>query len=214
MTGVQTCALPICLFMASSIVAGLLMQGPLGWLSDRLDRPTLIRYISGVLMLLALPQAFLTDLPILLIFAGSGLTAILFFSLYPLAVAFANDNVEAEKRVSLTAVLLTTFGVGASISPLLIGALMKQFGPNMLYASLSVLALLIVARVRRPAAEAIEAPCVSDEAPLQHIYMPDGISSSPLSAALDPRIEESYVHEQMQDSPLTDVLYDSEEQHY
>ncbi len=202
------------LFMASSIVAGLLMQGPLGWLSDRLDRPTLIRYISGVLMLLALPQAFLTDLPILLIFAGSGLTAILFFSLYPLAVAFANDNVEADKRVSLTAVLLTTFGVGASISPLLIGALMKQFGPNMLYASLSVLALLIVARVRRPAAEAIEAPCVSDEAPLQHIYMPDGISSSPLSAALDPRIEESYVQEQMQDSPLTDVPDDSEEQHY
>ena len=202
------------LFMACSIVAGLLMQGPLGWLSDRLDRPTLIRYISGVLMLLALPQAFLTDLPIGLIFAGSSLTAVLFFSLYPLAVAFANDNVEAEKRVSLTAVLLTTFGVGASISPLLIGALMKQFGPNMLYASLSLLALLIVARVRRPATETVEAPCVSDEAPLQHIYMPDGISSSPLSAALDPRIEESYVQEQMQDSPLTDVLYDSEEQHY
>lgn len=199
------------LFMAICIVASLLIQGPLGWLSDRIDRPTLIRYISAILMLTALPQALLTDLPLLLIFIGSGVTSVMFFSLYPLAVAFANDNIEAEKRVSLTAVLLTTFGIGASISPLLIGVLMKQFGPSMLYASISLLALLIVARVRP---QVISDDSVYEEAPLQHIYMPDGISSSPLAAALDPRVEESYVQEQMQDSPLTDVPDDSEEQHY
>ena len=45
------------LFMATCIVAGLLVQGPLGWLSDRLDRPTLIRVGSALLMLIALPQA-------------------------------------------------------------------------------------------------------------------------------------------------------------
>ena len=44
--------------------------------------------------------------------------------------------------------------------------------------------------------------------------MPDGISSSPLAAALDPRVEESYVQEQMQDCALTDVDELSEEQHY
>ncbi len=199
------------LFMASCIVAGLLVQGPLGWLSDRLERPTLIRVCSALLMLIALPQAIFTDLPIPLIFLGGGISCMLFFSLYPLAVAFANDNIEAEKRVSLTAVLLTTFGVGASISPLLIGVLMKSFGANMLYVSLSVFALLIVLRVRP---QAISGDTLSDEAPLQHIYMPDGISSSPLAAALDPRVEESYVQEQMQDCPLTDVGELSEEQHY
>src|SRR5690554_384534 len=199
------------LFMATCIVAGLLVQGPLGWLSDRLDRPTLIRVGSALLMLIALPQAIFTDLPIVFIFIGGSLSCMLLFSLYPLAVAFANDNIEAEKRVSLTAVLLTTFGIGASISPLLIGVLMKSFGPNMLYVSLSLFAMLIVIRVRP---QAISGDTLSDEAPLEHIYMPDGISSSPLAAALDPRVEESYVQEQMQDCALTDVDELSEEQHY
>lgn len=199
------------LFMAGCIVTGLIAQGPLGWLSDRFDRPTLIRVCSAILMLIALPQAIWTDLPLVFVFIGGGATAMLFFSLYPLAVAFANDNVEAEKRVSLTAVLLTTFGVGASISPVLIGALMKTLGPNMLYVSISLFAMLISISVRP---QVITGDNVSDEAPLQHIFMPDGITSSPLAAALDPRIEESHVQEQMQDSPLSDVAYDSEEQHF
>jgi hypothetical protein len=88
---------------------------------------------------------------------------------------------------------------------------MKALGPNMLFVALSLFAMLIVIRVRP---QAISGDTLSDEAPLQHIYMPDGISSSPLAAALDPRIEESYVQEQMQDSPLTDVPENSEEQHY
>ena len=135
----------------------------------------------------------------------------LLFSLYPLAVAFANDNIEAEKRVSLTAVLLTTFGLGASISPLLVGALMKTLGPNMLFAAFSLFAMYIAIRVRP---EVITGDTLSEEAPLQHISMPDGISSSPLSVALDPRVEESHVQEQMQDSPLAEVGETSEEQHY
>ncbi|MDY0250535.1 MAG: MFS transporter [Pseudomonas sp.] len=199
------------LFMATCIVAGLLVQGPLGWLSDHLDRPTLIRVCSALLMLIALPQAIWVDLPLPLIFIGGSLSCMLLFSLYPLAVAFANDNIEAEKRVSLTAVLLTTFGVGASISPLLVGVLMKILGPNMLFVALSLFAMLIAARVRP---QAISGEHLEAEAPLQHIYMPDGISSSPLAAALDPRIEESHVQEQMQDSPLSDIAELSEEQHY
>jgi MFS family permease len=43
------------------------------------------------------------------------------FCLYPLAVAFSNDHVEGDRRVSLTAMLLVTYGVGASIGPLLAG---------------------------------------------------------------------------------------------
>ncbi|QEY57696.1 MFS transporter [Pseudomonas sp. C27(2019)] len=198
-------------FMATCIVAGLMVQGPLGWLSDRVDRPKLIRFCSALLMLIALPQAIWNDLPILLVFIGGCFTCVLLFSLYPLAVAFANDNIEAEKRVSLTAVLLTTFGLGASISPLLVGALMKTLGPNMLFLSFSLFAMYITIRVR---SQVITGETLSDEAPLQHIYMPDGISSSPLAAALDPRIEESHVYEQMQDCPLPDIPEESEEQHY
>src|SRR5699024_684555 len=157
------------------------------------------------------PQAIWKDLSILLVFIGGSLSSILIFSLYPLAVAFANDNIEAEKRVSLTAVLLTVFGLGASISPLLVGSLMKTLGANMLFVSFSVFAIYIAIRVRP---QVITGDTITEEAPLQHITMPDGVSSSPLSAALDPRVEESHVQEQMQDCPLTDVAMDSEEQHF
>ena len=36
------------------------------------------------------------------------------------------------------------------------------------------------------------------DAPLQHVAVPDNITSSTLSAALDPRMAERTVHEQMQ----------------
>src|SRR5690554_6385639 len=166
------------LCMGTCIVASLLAQIPLGWLSDRVDRPTLIRVCSALLMLIALPQALWSALPVIFIFIGGSLTCMLLFSLYPLAVAFANDNIEAEKRVSLTAVLLTTFGLGASISPLLVGALMKTLGANMLFVSFSVFAIYIAVRVRP---QVMTSETATEEAPLQHITMPDGVSSSPLS---------------------------------
>ena len=89
------------LFMATCIVAGLLVQGPLGWLSDRLDRPTLIRVGSALLMLIALPQAIFTDLPIVFVFIGGRLSYMLLVRLYPFAVALANVNNEVEKRDSI-----------------------------------------------------------------------------------------------------------------
>ncbi|NWC53591.1 MFS transporter, partial [Pseudomonas tolaasii] len=43
-----------------------------------------------------------------------------------------------------------------------------------------------------------------DDAPLHHVAMPDSMSSSPLVACLDPRVDEAVVQEQMQ-SPVPDV---------
>ncbi|MNL42289.1 hypothetical protein D3C87_1647350 [compost metagenome] len=37
-----------------------------------------------------------------------------------------------------------------------------------------------------------------DDAPLHHVAMPDSMSSSPLVACLDPRVDEQVVQEQMQ----------------
>ncbi|MVW76300.1 MFS transporter [Pseudomonas xionganensis] len=184
------------LFMGSCILAGLLVQWPLGWLSDRRDRTVLIRSCSAVLALAALPLALLPQPLLPLLFAVGFAVCALQFSLYPLAVALANDHVEAERRVSLTAMLLVTFGVGASIGPLLAGVLMRFVGANMLYAFVSVCALILVWRVRP---ERVTHLHQVEDAPLHHIPMPDSTASSPLAAALDPRVDEQLVQEQMQD---------------
>jgi MFS family permease len=118
------------------------------------------------------------------------------FSLYPLAVALANDHVEPERRVSLTAMLLVTFGVGACIGPLLTGLLMRFYGANMLYAFVCFCALILIWRIRP---EVVTHLHQVDDAPLQHMAMPGNVASSPLVAALDPRVDEQTVQEQMQE---------------
>ncbi|MGE8499360.1 MAG: MFS transporter [Pseudomonas sp.] len=184
------------MFMGSCILAGLVVQWPLGWLSDRYDRARLIRGTAALLAVAALPLALMPEAPLVMLIGLGFVVSLLIFSLYPLAVAFANDHVEGERRVSLTAMLLVAFGVGACIGPLLAGVLMRFFGANMLYAFFCLCALIPVWRVR---VEKVTHQHQVDDAPLHHIPTPDNMTSSPLVAALDPRVDEQVVHDQMQD---------------
>eukprot|EP01031_Cornospumella_fuschlensis_P012053 gene12053-14737_t len=56
------------LFMGFCILAGLLVQWPLGWLSDRHDRAMLIRTIAALLVLAALPLALMPQVPMEMLF--------------------------------------------------------------------------------------------------------------------------------------------------
>jgi hypothetical protein len=87
-----------------------------------------------------------------------------------------------------------TYGVGASIGPLVAGVLMKLFGSQSLYAFFSFFALVLVWRIRPKAVTNLHQV---DDAPLHHVAMPDSMSSSPLVACLDPRVDEQVVQEQM-----------------
>ena len=101
--------------------------------------------------------------------------------------------------------LLVTYGVGASIGPLAAGVLMKLFGSQMLYAFFSFFALVLVWRIRPKAVTNLHQV---DDAPLHHVAMPDSMSSSPLVAALDPRVDEQVVQDQMQSAPAPEAVPD------
>jgi hypothetical protein len=92
-----------------------------------------------------------------------------------------------------------TYGVGASIGPLVAGVLMKMFGSQMLYAFFAFFALVLVWRIRPKAVTNLHQV---DDAPLHHVAMPDSMSSSPLVACLDPRVDEQVVQEQMHVDPV------------
>lgn len=169
------------------------MQWPLGWLSDRYDRAVLIRSVAIGLALAAAPLAILPRVPLEMLFGIGFVISLLQFCLYPLAVAFSNDHVESERRVSLTAMLLVTYGVGACIGPLAAGVLMKVLGPQMLYAFFVFFALVLVWRIRPKAVTGLHQV---QDAPLGHVAMP--AAGSPLSAALDPRVDEQTVQDVMQ----------------
>ena len=204
------------LFMGGCIFAGLLVQWPLGWLSDRYDRAVLIRNAAILLLLFALPLALLPMLPLpdlslslALLLPMGFLVCLVQFTLYPLAVAFSNDHVEGDRRVSLTAMLLVTFGVGACIGPLAAGALMKLFGANMLYAFVCACSLILIWRVQP---EKVSGVHRVDEAPVKHVATPDSLASSPLSAALDPRVDDRAVEIQMKGADSSVAAPEAEEE--
>lgn len=173
------------LFVAICIIAGFCAQWPLGWLSDRLDRSWLIRGNAILLCLVAIPMWGLFDLPYWLLLANGFVTGMLLFTLYPLAVALGNDHVEQSRRVALSAMLLTTYGVGACIGPLLAGFMMQRFGPGMFYMLVSLYAVVLIFWVQP---KRVTGRHRVDEAPLSHVPMPDTVS--PMAAALDPRVDE------------------------
>ncbi|MVW70879.1 MFS transporter [Bordetella sp. 15P40C-2] len=174
------------LFVAAGVTAGLLSQWPMGWLSDRINRAGLIRFNAMILVVLpALLWGWL-ELPFWALVLLSCVFGVLQFTLYPLGAAFANDHVESERRVSLSAILLMTYGVGACLGPMIAGILMSAVSPNMYYIFVSVCALVLVAFVR-PAK--VTGAHQVDEAPTHFVPMPDSLQSSPAAVTLDPRVD-------------------------
>lgn len=181
-------------FMAVTIGAGLVAQWPTGWLSDRLDRSRMIQVNAIILTTVSLLIA-LVSLPQIMMLL-TALFGLLAFTLYPLAVALANDHVDQEHRVQLSATLLVTFGLGASTGPLLGSVLMQVGGPGMLYVFMACSSLLLVVFVRP---ERVTGENLVDEAPIQFMPAAGNLATSPLSAAIDPRVDEQVVIDQMQD---------------
>jgi MFS family permease len=140
------------LFMASCLVAGLLAQFPLGLLSDRLPRPRLIRLFGGVLAIACLPLLWTPVTAHWLLGCGF-LIGLMQFSLYPLALALANDGVESHERVSLAGLFLVGFGLGSCIGPLLAGAAMEYFGGRALYGFCALCGLTLAVLVREGLAQ-------------------------------------------------------------
>jgi MFS family permease len=126
-------------FMAVSILAAVLTQYPVGRLSDRMDRRTVIAGICTLAAIVAgsivafpqMPHAIFLILAAL--FSGFALT------LYSLSVSHVNDKLEPAQMVASSSTLLLLNGSAAAIGPMLSGSLMTAFGPRAYFATLAVL---------------------------------------------------------------------------
>lgn len=123
----------VALFVALPVLAGAIIQVPVGAISDRIDR-RIVMIIIGFLGVAA-------DL-LFIFFAGPSHYALIGFSLmfgmaiftmYPLAVAHANDHAPAEGYVRTSGGLLLLFGIGSIVGPLMAGLAMELRGPSGLF---------------------------------------------------------------------------------
>ncbi|MBO6946698.1 MAG: MFS transporter [Rhodospirillales bacterium] len=118
----------IAMFVAMLFGGALLLQYPIGWLSDRVDRRKLI---FGAALLGAVSCGLgrlagdsLWPLMVAAFFAGGVTTP-----LYALFLAYTNDFLSLEDMPAASGGLVMTFGVGAILGPLATGWAMQHFGP-------------------------------------------------------------------------------------
>jgi MFS family permease len=129
-------------FISTAMIAGLLVQYPVGMLSDRFGRRPVM---MGVLVLalaataaIGLAGAVSFVMIAALGFLFSGLTA----PLYGLGAGQTNDRMERGDYVAASGGLLFTWSLGSAVSPTLAGGVMGRLGPSGLF---GYLALVLVA---------------------------------------------------------------------
>lgn len=173
----------VALFMGVTILSGLVLQWPVGSVSDRYDRRTVLGLLNmGVALACVLLLLAGHFVPVLLVAAGAMFGG-LAFTVYPVAVAHANDYVSAEELVPASAALILAYGIGASLGPLGAAATMVWLGPKGLFVfvlAIAVLAGTVVMLNRREVAVSVE-----EQSPF--VAMP---RTSAVIANLDPRAEE------------------------
>ena len=149
----------ISLFVASFYVGATVLQYPLGWASDRMDRRVLIfvvAVIGGAGAVLAVVGG--TTFSVLL--AAAFLIGGASNPLYSLLIAYTNDFVDTENMAAVSGGLIFTNGLGAIAGPVITGWCMGLFGPQGYFLFLGLLLFAMAGyaawRMTRRAAPTVE----------------------------------------------------------
>jgi len=150
----------ISIFVGAIYVGGLLLQYPIGWASDRMDRRVLIMGLSAVAAVAMLTAALL-PLPFPMLIAAALLLGGITNPVYALLIAYTNDFLSRDQMASASSGLIFLNGLGAVFGPIITGWMMERAGPGgfflfiaILYIALTVYALWRMTRRAAPAGTA------------------------------------------------------------
>lgn len=119
----------ISVFISTIYIGALVLQYPIGWVSDRMDRRTLILSVALIGGLGSMIGFLLMGFfPALLVsaFIIGGMSN----PLYALLIAYTNDFLEHEDMAAASGGLIFINGIGAIAGPLITGWMMGFIGPN------------------------------------------------------------------------------------
>lgn len=129
-------------FVAAIYFGGLVVQYPIGWLSDRGDRRKLVLGLA----------IFGTAVAAVVALSSPGIWALLFAAaciggvanpVYSLLLAYTNDFLEQKDMAAASAGLLFINGIGSMTGPIITGWLMGLVGPNGFWLYICVLLALL-----------------------------------------------------------------------
>lgn len=181
----------ISLFVSSIYVAALVLQYPIGWLSDRMDRRVLIIWISligaaGSMIAFVLSGSFAAILISGAIVGGTS------NPLYALLIAYVNDYLESDDRAAASGGLLFINGVGAIAGPLTVGLMMDVIGNNGFWLFTGILMFCVGGYGLYRSTQRSRSDVAVDE---QVPYAPVSAASTPIAAEW---AQEYYIDEEEQ----------------
>ncbi|MEM9577209.1 MAG: MFS transporter [Pseudomonadota bacterium] len=131
-------------FVATFFVGSVLLQYPIGWISDRMDRRFLVLIVSAIGAVGSVLGMLLGGQFTLLLvsaFIVGGMSN----PLYSLLIAHTNDFLEHEDMAAASGGLIFINGLGAIAGPIITGYMMDVVGPGGFYLFTGVLFVMLVA---------------------------------------------------------------------
>lgn len=122
------------LFMGCAVLGAFLLQFPVGMLSDRLDRRSVLLGLLLVSSLLAIAIVPLAAMEMrLALFIICGVTSGIVACYYPLSVAEAFDKLKKTEMVAAMGSMILAFGLGGAIGPYSASLVMEAYGSASLF---------------------------------------------------------------------------------
>jgi MFS family permease len=184
------------IFMGAPIIGGFLLQWPIGRLSDKFDRRTVLFgvLLSTVAASILLAAFSFAQGNFLLLATANMLVGGFLATIYPTAVAHAFDYIDRSQMVAANSSMLLAWAVGATAGPLIASSVMGPVGPSGLFVFVAVIATILAVytqwRMTRRAAKPAEQ---------QSKFVPVPATSA-IAGALDPRAD-----------PLPEFYYEDED---
>lgn len=135
----------IAAFMSSVIVGAAILQWPLGYLSDRIDR-RLVMALSGACGIgAAMTLSFMGGKSATYLLGFGALCGAFIIPMFGLTAAHANDLAEPGAAVETNGGLLLLHGCGSVVGATLGGVVMSAFGPEALFRYIAAVYTVFVA---------------------------------------------------------------------
>lgn len=119
--------------VSAAYLGAIALQFPLGWLSDKMARPTVLRLCgvagcSGAVLLSIVAAS--PPLPIRLLFVLLFLWGGVVAGIYPVVLGMVGDRFRGSELVNVNAAVIMAYGFGALLGPPLGGAAMDIWNPQ------------------------------------------------------------------------------------
>jgi len=126
------------IFVSAIYVGGLVLQYPIGWLSDRVDRRKVVMWLAAFgAVALMVPVVF--DLPFALLVLIGAIGGGVSNPLYSLLLAYVNDYLAKSDMAAASAGLMFINGLGAISGPVITAWIMGLIGSSGFFLFMAIL---------------------------------------------------------------------------